>query len=583
MRVALAFIACSLLIASGLAGLPHGAGAASAPIGPASHATPHSPAPGIIGVIEIVVHNSGSSPTGVYDQQVVLNSKQYAAWLNANFSNVLATYAVSGTPIYGWIESGASNTSSNTTLWLRLGSIAAGGTAYLALDCLTKSYFGLSESGWMGESPLLSPAYAEFDNGWRVFNFYDNFSGSSLSAAWAVNGSWTTSVDHGFQVSAVPGTGANITSRQSFPFPEAVDFYGDPFQTAAATAYIVEGLGVSACSSCGTANSAAWDAQGSSAGPTPYSALGNSQNLGSPVFSSPQFAVFTVEENAADSVGFQLNYTNVTSWSGLAPLSPQPVALALSGDPSGSLTNTQTTYWIRERSPLPVMPTALNVPEPAITTEALPSTLAVGQSLELTSTVMGGSTPFRFGYTGLPPGCASLNASVLSCLVSTAGQYLVGVTVTDAAGLSVTGEVNVTVTSSTSQSPLGASLVAAPASVTTGGSLTFATLVTGGFGPYTFVYSGLPAGCHSVNRASFDCSPTEIGQFPVLVHVTDAPGDSANASANVTVTSGVSSTPATTSTALPAWEVGAFFGGLALALVLSTAAIFLAVRGRRAD
>ncbi|MCI4345344.1 MAG: hypothetical protein L3K07_01095 [Thermoplasmata archaeon] len=580
MRSVVFFVLSVVVLSSGFAILGHTARAGPAQVTAPGALAAKFAGTSTVGVIELAVSNSAGSATGVYDQRVVLNSERFAGLVNINFTNVLATYASSGQPIPGWIESGASNASANTTLWLRLNSIPAAGTAFIALDCYPKSSFVLSESGMMGENPLLSSSYGQFDNGWRVFNFYDNFSGSVLNARWSLGGSWTTSVNNGVRVSAVPGNGANISSQQRFSFPAAVDFYGDTFQTSATTAFIVEGIGTSACPSCGTGNAAGWDAQGSASGPTPYSASGSSQNVGSSVFASPQYALFSTEEDAAANVAFQLNYTTVTSWSGLTPTSPQPVALALSGHPAGSLTNTQTTYWIRERSYPAIEPNVTMLPGPALSVVANPSTLAVGQSLELATTASGGSTPYRYSYAGLPPGCATANVASLSCVVSTPGQYLVAVTATDAAGLAGTSAVNVTVIPGSNSAPLSVSLVAIPATVSSGSTLALLATVDGGVGAYTFSYSGLPGGCVSVDRASFSCSPTGTGAFAALVHVTDSAHGSANASANVTVVA-AGPTAASGSSALPAWELDALGGGIALAVVLGAVALVLALRRPR--
>ncbi|MCI4364199.1 MAG: hypothetical protein L3K13_07905 [Thermoplasmata archaeon] len=542
MRTTALLVLSLVVLSSGCVTMGHAPRAADAPVQSSSAAAALHPQSSVVGLIELDVKNPGSSPTGVYDQHVLLDSARFAGLLNSNLTNFLATYATNGTSINGWIESGASNASVNTSLWLRLGSIPAEGTAYIALDCYPKSSFELTESGTMGENPLISSTYGKFDNGWRVFNLYDNFTGHSLSNLWSLRGGWTTTVNDRFQVGVVPGTGANITSRQSFPFPAAVDFYGDLFQTFPETAFIVEGIGSDVCTSCHSGDGVGWDSAGYSTGPTPYSAQFGSQSFGNSVFSSQQYALFTTEEDLATTATFQVNYTTVTSWANYTPASPLPVGLALSGYPSGGLSNIQTTYWIRERSFPAVQPNLSVYAAPSIAALVNPPTLSVGQSLEILTTVADGSAPYRYAYWGLPPGCTSLNAAALSCVVSAAGQYLVDVNATDAAGIYSNVEVNVTVTP-VPVVPLTVSLVAAPADVTTGSSLALLATVNGGAGPYAFVYYDLPSGCISVDRASFSCSPTATGVFTAIVQVNDSTHDSAEASANVTVRAAQGSNP----------------------------------------
>ena len=53
----------------------------------------------------------------------------------------------------------------------------------------------------------------------------------------------------------------------------------------------------------------------------------------------------------------------------------------------------------------------------------------------------------NYSWSGLPAGCASLDAAVVTCVPETAGTYTVGVTVTDAVGAHASAaEVRVTVT-----------------------------------------------------------------------------------------------------------------------------------------
>ncbi len=63
-----------------------------------------------------------------------------------------------------------------------------------------------------------------------------------------------------------------------------------------------------------------------------------------------------------------------------------------------------------------------------------PTTPVAGRPLTLTATFSGGTPPFEWSYGDLPPGCASQNASTLSCLPSAAGTYAIDVGVTDAVG-----------------------------------------------------------------------------------------------------------------------------------------------------
>ncbi len=83
---------------------------------------------------------------------------------------------------------------------------------------------------------------------------------------------------------------------------------------------------------------------------------------------------------------------------------------------------------------------------PSVSLAANPSSVAVNKATSLTGTVSGGTAPFTYAWTGLPPGCTSQNSATLSCTPTTAGTYTVTLTVTDSKGNTGQGSVSLTVT-----------------------------------------------------------------------------------------------------------------------------------------
>ncbi|MCI4318689.1 MAG: hypothetical protein L3K23_00960 [Thermoplasmata archaeon] len=74
---------------------------------------------------------------------------------------------------------------------------------------------------------------------------------------------------------------------------------------------------------------------------------------------------------------------------------------------------------------------------PSVTTfAASPSPVVVGATTAISVTVTGGTGVLSFVYAGLPTGCASANASSLSCVPKAAGSFALSVTVTDQLGAS---------------------------------------------------------------------------------------------------------------------------------------------------
>ncbi len=170
-------------------------------------------------------------------------------------------------------------------------------------------------------------------------------------------------------------------------------------------------------------------------------------------------------------------------------------------------------------------------PAPSVSVTAPRSTIELGQILELDSTVVGGSGTFDYLWSGLPSGCAGTNLPLLSCLPTQTGSFLVNLTVTDSTGYSVTSAAAPVFV----LPPLSATLSVSSGAATAGDPLTFTAAVTGGLAPYSFSWSGLPAGCSSQNSSTISCTPSQSGNFSVTVSVGDALGGSSRTSLPVLV------------------------------------------------
>lgn len=85
--------------------------------------------------------------------------------------------------------------------------------------------------------------------------------------------------------------------------------------------------------------------------------------------------------------------------------------------------------------------------------------------------------------------------------------------------------------------PILESVTVSPPTVPVYGYATFTAQATGGEGPLTYSYQGLPPGCTSQNLSSLYCSPTAQGSFTVNATVHDSRGNSVSASVTLVVTS----------------------------------------------
>ncbi len=223
-------------------------------------------------------------------------------------------------------------------------------------------------------------------------------------------------------------------------------------------------------------------------------------------------------------------------------------------------------YVATETAPLTVDPAPALGPLTATRT-----LLDVGMTTSLSSAPSGGTTPYAYSWSALPPGCVGVNASSLACTPVAPATVTVIVTMTDARGASAQASVALTVDPRPSISLFAVSA----ASVAVGGSVTFSLTATGGTGGLAVRYSALPPGCTGVNVTSITCAPSAAGAYSVGVRVTDALGQSANATVALTVTS---SAPGFLSTTQGDLTIGLLV--LAAVVLLGVALLLRRRRGR---
>jgi outer membrane protein assembly factor BamB len=209
---------------------------------------------------------------------------------------------------------------------------------------------------------------------------------------------------------------------------------------------------------------------------------------------------------------------------------------------------------------------------------AAPRVIGLGSTTNLTVQAVNGTLPYTYLYGGLPPGCASSSTPTLKCTPIATGNYTVTVTVTDAKMHSVGGSTKVEVNPVVG-TPLTASVTANPDTVVVGKATVLTTDASGGTKPYSYDYTGLPAGCVSNDSATLTCIPLSTGEYIVTVTVTDARGDVAHGQLSLVVTQ-APTTGKSTSTWLSAlWDLRWIL--LAVAAVIVVLALLALYRRHR--
>ncbi len=161
----------------------------------------------------------------------------------------------------------------------------------------------------------------------------------------------------------------------------------------------------------------------------------------------------------------------------------------------------------------------------------VPSQIDLGMAVSGIVVLHGATGWVRFNYSGLPPGCPSVNASTFTCTPTAVGGYVVTVVATSAGGSSAQTAAVVTIVPALAITAVASS----PSPAVVGSNLEVWTTVSGGTPRFSFAYTGLPPGCISVNRAGFNCTPTGSGTYAVGVTVRDGAGGSAQANVTIAV------------------------------------------------
>jgi len=182
---------------------------------------------GIVAYVPITITNTQDISTQKpFQQMIQIQESQFSNYItyNGNIAN-FEFFTQSGSVLSAWIES---NNSDTLTVWVNLlnGIPASSNTIiYLGFASTTTNLLSSSGTSGIGEAPQLScpnpdstancQTYAEYDDGDSVFNFYDNFAGTSLNTnKWTVvttGGSVT--VNNGVTIQNSNLWGVGITSK----------------------------------------------------------------------------------------------------------------------------------------------------------------------------------------------------------------------------------------------------------------------------------------------------------------------------------------------------------------------------------
>ncbi|EQD77229.1 hypothetical protein B1A_03061, partial [mine drainage metagenome] len=117
-----------------------------------------------------------------------------------------------------------------------------------------------------------------------------------------------------------------------------------------------------------------------------------------------------------------------------------------------------------------------------------PANLTEGSPTSIAVSVVGGTLPYQYSYSGLPSGCPAADRPTLSCTPQQNGTFRIDVTVVDHAGWALQGSAILIV----HPQPTISGLIFSPSAIDLGMTTEIQVTLSGGTPPYVFDYSGPP-------------------------------------------------------------------------------------------
>ncbi|MCI4337344.1 MAG: PKD domain-containing protein, partial [Thermoplasmata archaeon] len=148
-----------------------------------------------------------------------------------------------------------------------------------------------------------------------------------------------------------------------------------------------------------------------------------------------------------------------------------------------------------------------------------PSLVGEDDETEFLAYAGGGYGGFSYSWSGVPPDCPLVNASIMTCESEIPNNYTIAAHLVDTAGNSTTGFATLRILFK-----LSTELFITPSIVDTGEPVLLRVVVSGGAPVVNFSWSGLPVGCQAATWAEVNCTPVDPGYYIVEVQTVDELG-----------------------------------------------------------
>jgi hypothetical protein len=166
--------------------------------------------------VPVMISNSQTSSIASGTQIMLrVDWESFTSYLAPNVGNVIFTNA-SGGPLYAWCESSCANSQPISNIWIKDDAIIPpSGQQEIFMYIFPVSQIQYNSFGYWGAFPIITATYGQYDNGPKVFDFYNNFNGTSLCGCLtpipvlgsSSGGSANYSVSNGLTIAATGGPG----------------------------------------------------------------------------------------------------------------------------------------------------------------------------------------------------------------------------------------------------------------------------------------------------------------------------------------------------------------------------------------
>ncbi|MCL4373194.1 DUF2341 domain-containing protein, partial [Candidatus Parvarchaeota archaeon] len=296
--------------------------------------------------IKNMQHNATSQP---FQQMVNFSYSAYKKYVNLSsghdFQNLEFINMTNDKVIDSWLEN---YTSKYAIFWIKLpNGIPANATLTNIAIGFASNTTDLFNNKTTGEAPQLSPTYAEYDDGINVFNYYENFAGTSLPTGWTGSG---YTVNNGVTVEPNYGISSNLKLQSS------TDFIMDSFTDLYGSGTLYGNIGLAISTSSGSeAFGPGWNNGGIG-----FSRIGNNNNNGNGPYFNPEPSsgtYYVYSEYWVDSTSVPILYSYSNEITG--GIDSAYLGTTLSPEISPDNNAYITTKWLRIRAypPNGIMPT----------------------------------------------------------------------------------------------------------------------------------------------------------------------------------------------------------------------------------